>query len=241
MSCAEVSLHAGDRMHWDEARVLPHPPLGAHAQTKLMGEELALAQSDGRLQVTALRPALLWGAGAIDGLAGLVREGKRRGIALYGGGRNIVPTTHIDNLVRAALLAADAEAAPSRAYYITDAEFMEAREFYGKLSSALGIPPPRLNGNLALAGLLANLKARFAGDGGAAQARLVNRGQSALFDLSRATKDLGYAAQLDLEQAMGKLGEWVARQGGPDGLVAQARGPVTARDVDEQVRAAGGD
>ena len=26
MSCAEVSLYAGDRMHWDEARVLPIRP-----------------------------------------------------------------------------------------------------------------------------------------------------------------------------------------------------------------------
>ncbi len=241
ISCAEVSLHAGDRMHWDEARVLPHPPLGTHAQTKLMGEELALAQSDARLQVTALRPALLWGEGAFDGLATLVREGKTRGLALYGGGRNIVATTHVENLSRAALLAADAEAAPSRAYYITDAEFLEAREFYGRLSSALGLPPPRLDGQLALAHALAALKARLGGDGGAAQAKIVNRGHSALFDLSRATKDLAYTAQVDLSEAMGALGEWVARQGGPEGLLAQARGPVTAQDVDEQVRAAGGD
>ena len=241
MSCAEVSLHAGDRMHWDEARVLPHPPLGVHAQTKLIGEELALAQSDGNLQVTALRPAFLWGEGAVDGLAALVREGKTRGLQLYGGGRNIVATTHIDNLMRAALLAADAEAAPSRAYYITDAEFLEAREFFGKLSSALKLPAPRVDGNLGLALFLAGLKERFGGDAGAARARILARGQSALFDLSRATKDLAYTARLDLNQAMGGLSEWVVAQGGPDGLLAQARGPVTARDVDEQVQAAGGD
>ncbi len=241
MSCAEVSLYAGDRMHWDEARVLPHPPLGVHAQTKLISEELALAQSDSNLQVTALRPALLWGDGNVDGLAALVREGKRRGIQLYGGGRNIVATTHIANLMRAALLAADAESAPSRAYYITDAEFLEAREFYGKLSDALMLPPPRVDGNLGLALFLAGLKERFGGDAGAARARVLTRGQSALFDLSKATRDLGYTARLDLNQAIAELGEWVAAQGGPDGLLAQARGSVTARDVDEQVRAAGGD
>ncbi|MFT3924720.1 MAG: NAD-dependent epimerase/dehydratase family protein [Myxococcales bacterium] len=241
MSCAEVSLHAGDRMHWDEVRVLPHAPLGAHAQSKLMSEELALAQSDHRLQVTALRPALLWGEGAFDSLASLVREGRERGLQLYGGGRNIVATTHIGNLARAALLAADAEAAPSRAYYVTDAEFLEAREFFGKLSQALGLPAPRLDGNLGLALVLARVKESLGGDAGAARARLLVRAKSALFDLSRATKDLGYAARLDLNQAMEELARWVREAGGAEGLLRQARGPVSERDVDEQVQAAGGD
>jgi len=241
ISCAEVSLHAGDRMHWDEARVLPHPPLGTHAQTKLISEELALAQSDQRLQVTALRPAFLWGAGAVDSAAALIREGRQRGIQLYGGGRNIVATTHISNLMRAALLSADAEAAPSRAYYVTDAEFFEAREFFGRLSTALALPAPRLDGNPGFALFLAGLNERVRGDAGAARARILGRARSALFDLSRATKDLAYTAHLDLNQEMEALARWVEAQGGPDGLLQKARSPITAQDVDEQVRQAGGD
>lgn len=240
MSTAEVSLHIGDRMHWDEARVLPRLPASTYARSKLMAEELALAESDDTLQITALRPALLWGEGAIGLLTSLVREGKRAGLQLYGGGHNIVATTHIDNLMRAALLAADAEAAPSRAYYITDAEFLEAREFFGKLSQALELPAPREGGILSLSLLKANLS-RLAGDGGALKAHLINRARSALFDLSQATRDLTYTAQVDLDQAMQSLSAWLTQQGGPEALLKQARPEVKASDVDAQVQAAGGD
>ncbi len=240
MSTAEVSLQEGDRMHWDEARALPKIPASAYARSKLMAEEIALAESDATLEVTALRPALLWGEGAVDFYASLVREGRSGGIQLYGGGRNIVATTHIDNLMRAALLAAEAEAAPSRAYYITDAEFLEAREFFSKLSQALSLPAPREGGLFNLAWFKATLS-RLGGDGGAQRALLINRAKSALFDLSQATRDLNYTASIDLDQAMQKLSAWVQAQGGPDALLAQARPAPKAADVDAQVQAAGGD
>lgn len=241
ISCADVSLHDGDRMHWDEQRALPDEPVGLFAQTKQMAEELALAQADDNLEVTAVRPALLWGPGDVDGLARWVREARAGGIQLYGGGRNIIATTHVDNLVRAALLAAEAAAAPGQAYYITDAEFLEAREFFGELTRALGLPPPRLQGNLALDMFKARLADLFARDAGATRAKLLRRARSALFDLSHATQDLGYEAQLDLRAAMGELAAWVEAQGGADALVQRARPAPQARDVDAQVQAAGGD
>jgi nucleoside-diphosphate-sugar epimerase len=241
VSCADVSLHPGDRMHWDEGRALPYPPLGAHARSKLIGEELALAQSDAQLEVTALRPAYVWGPGAVDGMAALIQEGRARGVALYAGGRNLFATTHIRNLTHAALLAAAAEAAPSRAYYVTDAEFLEAREFFGALSRALELPPPRTRGGLGLQLARARMQERLGRDGGAARAHLVRRSQSALFDLSRATRDLGYASRVDLARAMDELAQWVKERGGAEGLLARARPRVRASDVDEQVRAAGGD
>lgn len=240
LSTSEVSLHAGDRMHWDEGRVLPGDPASVYARTKLMAEELALAQSDDTLEITALRPALLWGEGAVDLLAGLIREGASRGLKLYGGGRNLVATTHIDNLMRAAQLAAIAKSAPSRAYYITDAEFYEAREFFGRLSQTLELPPPREGGLLGVAMLQAKLS-ELTGDGGARKAHLINRAHSALFDLSQATRDLDYTARLDLDDAMQRLHTWIKQAGGREALLKQARGEIRASDVDAQVKAAGGD
>ena len=95
--------------------------------------------------MVALRPALLWGPDDVDGIARLAQAAAAARPALDGG-RNIVATTHIDNLdVQAALAAADAER-PARAYYITDGEFLEARELFGQLPPALGLPPPRAAG-----------------------------------------------------------------------------------------------
>jgi nucleoside-diphosphate-sugar epimerase len=221
VSCADVTLHPGDRMHWDENRTLSSLPLGAHARTKLMGEELLLAASDDRLTVTALRPALIWGPGDDDGLAALAREA-RKGFPLFGGGRNVVATTHIDNLLQALLSAASADDVAGRAYYITDGEFHEAREFFARLLAALGLPAPRASAHLGLARAGQRVRALWAGSDGS-EARLVARATSALFDLSAATKDLGYEPRVAFDEALEQLGRWLRDEGGVEALLTRAR------------------
>jgi 2-alkyl-3-oxoalkanoate reductase len=237
MSCADVSLSDDDRMHWDEKRSLPTLPIGPHARTKLMAEELLLAESNDELEVTALRPALLWGPDDVDGVARLTRAVRDGTFTLYGGGRNIVATTHIDNLCTAALSAARAPAAPARPYYITDGEFFEAREFYTRLFSALGLAPLRLTGSLTLA----RGRALLSSHRGAQLAQLLRTARSSLFDISRAVLELDFEPALDLDARMQELSDWVRSESGLDQLLLRSRPAPTNADVDAQVRAAGGD
>jgi 2-alkyl-3-oxoalkanoate reductase len=241
VSCADVSLTHEDRMHWNEERALTRSPSGPFAQTKLMAEELMLAASDDDLEVTALRPAFLWGPGDVDGIARLARAARAGAFKLFEGGRNIVATTHIDNLLKAAIIAAEAEAAPGRAYYITDGEFLEAREFFPKLAAALGLPAPERDASLLLGWLGTNLRTLLGRDRGAAQAELWRWSKSALFDLSRAVQDLGYEPAIDVEARLAELRSWLADQGGLEALLSRARPIPRSEDVDEQVKAAGGD
>jgi nucleoside-diphosphate-sugar epimerase len=241
LSCADVSLSGEDRMHWDEKRVLASLPTGPHARTKLMAEELMLAHSDETLEVTALRPALLWGPDDVEGISRLVRAVRSNGFTLFGGGRNIVATTHIDNLTRAALLAAVAPDVAGRPYYVTDGEFLEAREFYTRLFSALGLAPLRLVGSLPYALFRAAVHDWLRRTEGASRAEVLKAGRSALFDVSRAVFDLGYEAKLDLDAKMTELAEWVRAQGGLDRILLRVRPRPAEADVAEQVRAAGGD
>jgi nucleoside-diphosphate-sugar epimerase len=241
LSCADVSLTHEDRMHWDEKRVLTRAPVGLFAQTKLMAEELMLAASDDELEVVALRPARLWGPDDVDGVARLARAARSGAFRLVEGGRNIVATTHIDNLVKACISAAEAEAAPARAYYITDGEFLEAREFFVKLAGALGLAPPELNASFVVAWTAANWRAHVERDGGAAQMELLRLSKSALFDLSGAVHDLGYEPAIDLEARLLELRAWLDAEGGIDAVAARARPAPRQEDVEEQVKAAGGD
>jgi len=241
LSCADVSLTHEDRMHWDEKRVLATLPVGLFARTKLMAEELAIAQSDDSLEVTALRPALIWGPDDIDGVSRLTRGVRSGSFMLYGGGRNIIATTHIDNLAEAALLAAEASAAPGRAYYVTDGEFLEAREFYTRWFSALTLAPLMLQGSLLYASLKSRLRDAIRQNNDASRAAVLRAGKSALFDVSKATLDLGYEAKLDLDARMNELAEWVRAQGGLDHILLRARPAPIDADVDAQVHAAGGD
>lgn len=240
VSCADVSLSDQDRMHWDEQRALPGKPIGPHAETKLMAEELALAESDDTLEVTALRPALLWGPDDIDGLARLLRGVRDGSFTLYGGGRNIIATTHIDNLTRAALLAASAPRAPARAYYISDGEFLEAREFYARLFAALELGAPPLSGSLPLALAKAHARALLGGHEGV-RAELLRRAKSALFDVSRATHDLDYEAKVELDARFVELAAWFQALGGAEAVLTRARPAAREADVDAQVQAAGGE
>jgi nucleoside-diphosphate-sugar epimerase len=241
LSCSDVSLCNEDRMHWDEARVLAQPPLGDFARSKLMSEEIALAASDRELEVTALRPALLWGPGNVEGLAGLAREARRGGARIFDGGRNILPLTHIDNLIQACLSAMTATEAPSRAYYITDGEFIDAREALPKLLSAAGLPTKLRDSSLTAALVYAGLQTKLGLGGRGAEEEILRRGRSALFDLSRARKDLDYAPRVELASGVEGLRAWIERQGGIDKVIARARPLATAADVDAQVAAAGGD
>jgi nucleoside-diphosphate-sugar epimerase len=240
VSCADVSLAREDRMHWDEKRMLPHEPVGLFAQTKLMAEELMLAASDDDLQVVALRPARLWGPDDVDGCAAFARDAASGALRLFDGGRNILATTHIDNLTTAALLASAANDAPARAYYITDGEFLEAREWFGRFATALGVAAPR-SGSFALAWWKTRVSAALGRDAGAAQTDLLRNARSALFDVSRAVQDLGYEPRIALDAKLQELTTWVQAQGGITALQARARPFPRASDVDQQVALAGGD
>jgi 2-alkyl-3-oxoalkanoate reductase len=241
MSCADVSLSRDDRMHWDETRVLAHPPIGAFASSKLMAEEIALSASDDRLEVCALRPALLWGPGDAQGLSQLQHELQRGGVMLYDQGRNVLGTTHIDNLTQAVLKALRAQDAPGRAYYITDGEFLEAREFYTRVLSALGLPVQFAQRSLSMALLRARLSGKLGLTPRTSEAQILRRAKSALFDLSSAAKDLGYTPTLDLDAQLQGLADWVRAEGGIEAIIARVRPEPTHADVDAQVALAGGD
>jgi nucleoside-diphosphate-sugar epimerase len=240
ISCAEVSLTGDDRMHWDEKRSLPREPEGLFARTKLMAEDLALSASDDALGICAIRPALLWGPDDVDGMGRLAQELLAGTFALYDGGRNVLATTHIDQLTDAAIKAASRPSTRARAYYITDGEFMEARELYPRFAKALGLALPGRSRSLALALLGAKVK-RMLGDQGTALTRVLRRGRSALFDMSQAVADLDYSPCSDFDGKMAALGAWVAAQGGAEALVKRCRPLPRAEDVDAQVKAAGGD
>lgn len=241
LSCADVSLCNEDRMHWDEARVLAHPPVGDFARSKLMAEEIALAASDRELEVTAIRPALLWGPGDVNGLAALAGEARQGGARIYDGGRNILALTHIDNLMQACMTAMTAIDAPSRAYYITDGEFIDAREVLPKLLAAAGLPSKLHDQGLTSALFEARLKAKLGLGAKGADAQLLRRGKSALFDLSRARKDLDYTPRVEFASALAQLRAWIEGEGGIDAVIRRARPAPRASDVDAQVAAAGGD
>lgn len=236
VSCADVTLINRDRLNWKETRQLDELPIDAVCHTKQLAEELVLSGSSGSLEVVALRPAWVWGPGDRRTLPGICREAARGRVSLCGSGENLLPTTYIDNLIDALLLAARAKDVAGRAYHVVDGETLNAREFLAQLCAALGLAAPARS-VYALAYTAAWIRER-AGLSGTKRAEVARRGRSALFDTVASARELGYTPKVTVEHGMKALADWAAQQGGPSALAALERKPSTATEVDDLIRIA---
>ncbi len=237
ISCADISLTDEDHVNCSEAHELLGLPLGDHARSKRLGEEIALSAASSELSVIALRPAWIWGPGDYSRLPRLCREGLSGGIRMVGPGDNLVAITYIDNLMDAIRAALRTELS-GRPYYVVDNEFITFREFTTALSGALSLPPPKRGRGLFIARTMAKARGHSAGLG---LVEVVKRGRSLTFDISRAQKDLGIEPRVGLDDGMKALAEWASSVGGPEAIAEHTRPPPDAASVDELVAAAGGD
>lgn len=225
LSCADATLQDRDRVHIREDQAMGGCPLGAWSRSKLLAEEVAL-RSATKVEVTAIRPGCLWGAGDFTNLPRWCREGLRGGIRLLSSGSQLYSVANLDNVVHALRLAARVPAAAGQAFYISDGEYETSREFFLTLSQALGLPPPR-----RAYGPWARAWARVSGGQGA-YLEAVRRGRACLLDLQRALNDLGYAPAVTRVEALSELASFVAGQGGVEALAKHTRRRVDRTDTD---------
>lgn len=203
VSCADVSLRLGARMNWTETRGMNERPVGSWARGKLLAEEIALAESNDGFEVTALRPAWVWGAGCPR--MERYRDRAQRGEpVLVGDGDVLFATTHLENLVDAIMDATEVTRCVGRAYYVTDGSFLEAREFFSLLSEALRVPGPSSRGGFWPQYLSARVSAWFASHGGCLEEILLH-GQHSCYSIQDAIRDLEWRPRLTVEQGMEQL------------------------------------
>lgn len=240
VSCADVTLANRDRVHWGEKHALTKPPVGAHARTKQLAEEIVLAANGTGIETTALRPAIPWGPGDTTTLPRLVREARAGGLRVYGDGTNLISTTYVDNFVDAVLTAAEVTAAAGNAYYVADGDFLDAAELLSSLAKTLSLPAPKRGPSVAFAYALASVRGRSSGDA-ATPAEVLRWGRSIQLDTQNARRDLEWEPKVALREGMEALAKWVEEVGGLDAVARMGRAPATASDVSQQIALAGGD
>ena len=123
----------------------PVLPATAYGRAKRDAEDAVLAAGQRfAMQVTNLRPAMVYGRGSRGNLERMAR-GIRRGwfppLPETGARRSLV---HVDDVVRAICHAVDDERAAGRTYIVADAHCRSGRELYDAVRAALGLPPARL-------------------------------------------------------------------------------------------------
>jgi nucleoside-diphosphate-sugar epimerase len=117
-----------------------------YAQTKLQAEaEVRRAQAEHTLTSVILRPATVYGPGSLDVVGEIARAIKAHHMLLIDRGRPIAGLCYVENLLDAAVLALQHDAAPGEAFNVSDGLPITWRQFTDGLADGLDCPGVRFS------------------------------------------------------------------------------------------------
>jgi nucleoside-diphosphate-sugar epimerase len=115
-----------------------------YSHTKRAAEaEVRHVEAPGGMEVVILRPATVYGPRSTEVVGQIARAIRSGTMILIDRGRALAGLCYIANLVDAAILVLDHEAAPGQAFNLTDGLDITWREFTSGLAEGLGCEPPR--------------------------------------------------------------------------------------------------
>jgi len=187
-----------------------------YADSKIAAEAALTSLHDaGSIDLTILRPGDVYGPRAGEWVVKLV-EALRGGTMIYiGGGKGLVNTTYVDNLIDAVDCCLDGRGSGGR-YLVTDGAPVTWKAYLQALAGACGARPPRISIPKVIAwpAVLA-MEAAFPLVGrrpplGRLGYRLLTSRTS--YSIARARKDLGWRPAVGFEEGMRRVAEWIARE-----------------------------
>lgn len=194
-----------------------------YPRTKAMAEQAVLATADETLKTVALRPHLIWGPEDNHLVPRIIA--RARSLRRVGKGKNRVDTIYVENAARAHVLAMEAlernPAVSGRVYFISDDDPIGLWEMVDRILNAGGKPPlTRTISPIAayLAGAVLEWAYRTFGISGEPKmTRFVARelATSHWFDISAAKQDLGYSAEISIDEGMDRLKAWLTESASP--------------------------
>lgn len=191
-------------------------PIEAYGRSKLQAEQ-AVARYRDELPITIVRPSSVYGPRDRDFLAAF-RQASRR-VAIHAAPRDhLISIVHVADVVRALLLAAEHPGAVGKTYFVANERPVTWRELYEEMARAAGSHPVQLQ--LPMPALRA---AAWAGDVLSTltgRPTILNRNKVALArprwwlcDPSRARAELGWRAEMPLQQGVHEAYTWYVGAG----------------------------
>ncbi len=191
-----------------------------YAATKLSAENaIRRAHEDHDLATVILRPATVYGPRSREVVGEIARALRKGNMLLIDGGRPIAGLLYGENLIDAALLAADHPAAAGQAFNVTDGIELTWRQFTDDLAHGLGYPAARWSLPFWLANSLATglehgyrLLRRTAG---VTMRPLLSRqavhvlGNDQRFSTEKIRRDLGWAPRVSYAEGLAATLEWL--------------------------------
>jgi nucleoside-diphosphate-sugar epimerase len=123
----------------------PYTPTGRwdyYARSKIEAERLVwAAQNNGSLDVTVIRPALIYGVHPTGLVAQVAARAKQGKLTMPGDPGTCLPLVHVDDVVSAVVLAATSPVAIGKTYNVVNDEKITQKEFFNTVASLVGGPP----------------------------------------------------------------------------------------------------
>ncbi len=194
----------------------PRKPVEHYGRSKLEAE-LAVEAAGDSLAWTIIRPSVVYGPAEVD-MFNLFKAAKS-GVNLFFGNRDkYASAVYIDDLLEAMVLAAQADIARGRGYFVCDGVRYQWKDIQGHIVRAVGRPTL----TLSLPGFLVPI-AGAAGEALTAldkKPRLLNR-QKAILDAQyawlctheAARVDFGYAPRISMAEGTLRAYRWYREQG----------------------------
>jgi dihydroflavonol-4-reductase len=191
-------------------------PVSDYGCSKLMAEQ-AVAEYEGRLPVTVVRPPAIYGPRDVDFLA-YFRILKRHLRPLLGFEERSLSICHVKDLVQGAILAGESAQSSGQMYFISGDRDCTWDELSGIMAAAMGVRTLKVRVPLFavhLAALFAELFAPFSREAPVLDRRKAREMSQRCWtcDASKAGAELGYQPSVSLEEGIRETVEWYRGMG----------------------------
>ena len=216
-SSPSVTHSDGDIEGGDESLPYPDTYNSPYPETKALSEKQVMSANSPDLQTVSLRPHLIWGPGDSHLLPKLL-EKARHGKLKLPGPEKLIDTVYIDNAARAHILALDKletypEIVGGKTYFISNDEPLSQGRIIGELLKAAGVSvdiqavSPRL---AVAAGTVIETGWKLFGlksDPPLTRWSAEHLSTAHWYDISAAKRDLGYVAEISIEEGLKRLAD----------------------------------
>lgn len=211
VSTEQVLMDGKAKVNAAEDWPYPRRPLGLYAVTKGEAERRVLAANSAEFTTVSVRPRWIWGP-RDHVLAELVQLVQAKQFFWVSGGKALTATCHVANACHGLILAAE-RGVGGQAYFVTDGEPVQVREFMTALLAAVGVEArgPNLPFGVLnpLAGAAELAFRVLPGSAPLSRAIVTTLGREFTIDISKARRELGYEPVVSQEQGLAELRGYV--------------------------------